>query len=162
MSDRHSNYAKRTAQSAQNVSESDLISRKAAIDAVYIQSDDDGWWTGTVQDMEELLAELPSVQPEETIEEQERGIDEALRVARDIATILENEQDMRVIRQNVQPQRMRGEWIYGEDEYGIDGYHCNKCGFFVPWDYTHTFINYIKDYNFCPNCGADMRDGDVD
>lgn len=42
----------------------DLISRQAAIDKVYIQSDDDGWWTGTAQDMEELLKSLPSAQPE--------------------------------------------------------------------------------------------------
>lgn len=54
-------------------------------------------------------------------------------------------------------ERKNGEWIYGEDEYGIDGYHCDKCGFFVPWDYAHKFINYIEDYNFCPHCGADMR-----
>ena len=54
-------------------------------------------------------------------------------------------------------ERKTGRWIYGEDEYGIDGYHCDKCGFFVPWDYTHKFINYIEDYNFCPSCGADMR-----
>lgn len=58
---------------------------------------------------------------------------------------------------SAQPQRMRGKWTYGEDEYGIDGYHCDKCGFFAPWDYTHKFINFIKDYHFCPNCGADMR-----
>ena len=50
-----------------------------------------------------------------------------------------------------------GKWAYGEDEYGIDGYHCDKCGFFVPWDYTNKFIDFIKDYHFCPNCGADMR-----
>ena len=58
---------------------------------------------------------------------------------------------------SAEPERKKGKWIYGEDEYGIDGYHCDKCGFFVPWDYAHTFINYIEDYNFCPNCGADMR-----
>ena len=58
---------------------------------------------------------------------------------------------------SAQPQRMRGKWTYGEDEYGIDGYHCDKCGFFVPWDYTHKFIDFIKDYRFCPNCGTDMR-----
>ena len=58
---------------------------------------------------------------------------------------------------SAQPQRMRGKWAYGEDEYGIDGYHCDKCGFFVPWDYTHKFINYIEDYKFCPSCGARMR-----
>ena len=59
---------------------------------------------------------------------------------------------------SIQPKR--GKWIYGEDEYGIDGYHCDKCGFFVPWDYAHKFINYIADYNFCPSCGADMRGGE--
>ena len=58
---------------------------------------------------------------------------------------------------SAQPQRMRKKWTYGEDEYGIDGYHCDKCGFFVPWDYTHKFIDFIKDYHFCPYCGADMR-----
>lgn len=61
---------------------------------------------------------------------------------------------------SAQPGRKRGKWIYGEDEYGIDGYHCDKCGFFVPWDYAHKFINYIEDYNFCPGCGADMREVD--
>lgn len=58
---------------------------------------------------------------------------------------------------SAQPERKKGNWVYGEDEYGIDGYHCDKCGFFVPWDYTHKFISYIEDYNFCPSCGADMR-----
>lgn len=61
---------------------------------------------------------------------------------------------------DAQPERKRGKWIYGEDEYGIDGYHCDKCGFFVLWDYAHKFINYIEDYNFCPGCGADMREVD--
>lgn len=56
-------------------------------------------------------------------------------------------------------ERKKGKWIYGEDEYGIDGYHCDKCGFFVPWNYLNMFINYIEDYKFCPNCGADMRGG---
>ena len=49
-----------------------------------------------------------------------------------------------------------GHWVYGEDEYGIDGYHCDECGFFIPWDYAHKFINYIEDYHFCPNCGERM------
>jgi len=60
---------------------------------------------------------------------------------------------------SAQPERKRGKWIYGEDEYGIDGYHCDKCGFFVPWDYAHKFISYIADYNFCPSCGAQMERG---
>lgn len=43
---------------------SDLIDRQKAIDAFYIQAEDDGWWTGTVQDMEEFLKGLPSAEPE--------------------------------------------------------------------------------------------------
>ena len=70
--------------------------------------------------------------------------------------ILKLRKDLRGL-PSIQSEQRRGRWIYGEDEYGIDGYHCDKCGFFVPWDYTHKFINYIEDYNFCPSCGADMR-----
>ncbi len=52
----------------------------------------------------------------------------------------------------------RGEWIYGEHDVAMcDGYRCDKCGFFVPWDYKHKFIDFINDYHFCPHCGADMR-----
>ena len=59
-------------------------------------------------------------------------------------------------------ERNTGKWIWGEDEYGKDGYHCDKCGFFIPWDYIHKLINYIDDYNYCPtnycpNCGSDNR-----
>jgi len=39
------------------------ISREAAIEAFYVQSDDDGWWCGTAQDAEYLLKGLPSAQP---------------------------------------------------------------------------------------------------
>lgn len=54
--------------------------------------------------------------------------------------------------------RAKGEWAYGEhDDTMWDGYRCSHCGFFVPWDYSHVFIDFIKDYHFCPSCGADMR-----
>lgn len=53
----------------------------------------------------------------------------------------------------------QGEWEYCEDEIAnyVDGYKCSYCGFFVPWDYEHKFINFIEDYNFCPSCGARMK-----
>jgi len=41
-----------------------LISIQDAIDAFYLQSDDDGWWCGTAEDMEKLLKGLPPTQPE--------------------------------------------------------------------------------------------------
>ena len=57
-----------------------------------------------------------------------------------------------------QSERPKGEWIYGEHDIAMcDGYWCDQCGFFVPWDYKHKFIDFIKDYHWCPSCGADMR-----
>lgn len=58
--------------------------------------------------------------------------------------------------QPIQPKR--GRWIYCEDSMAdcVDGYRCDQCGFFVPWDYKHKGIDFIQDYNFCPNCGAKM------
>ena len=62
---------------------------------------------------------------------------------------------------SVQPERKKGEWIYGEHDIAMcDGYWCDQCGFFVPWDYKHKFIDFIKDYHWCPSCGADMRGDD--
>ena len=62
--------------------------------------------------------------------------------------------------QPIQPiQPKRGRWIYCEDSMAnsVDGYRCDQCGFFVPWDYKHKGIDFIQDYSFCPSCGADMR-----
>lgn len=56
------------------------------------------------------------------------------------------------------PERKKGEWIYGEHDIAMcDGYRCDQCGFFVPWDYNHKFIDFIKDYHWCPSCGSEMR-----
>ena len=57
---------------------------------------------------------------------------------------------------------VRGEWVfnsYDEDAYDVHGnkswanrYYCSNCNF------EHAFIeNHTGQYNFCPNCGADMR-----
>lgn len=55
-------------------------------------------------------------------------------------------------------RRAKGKWVYGEHEVAMcDGYRCNHCGFFIPWDYKYTFIDFIKNYYFCPRCGADMK-----
>ena len=56
--------------------------------------------------------------------------------------------------------RPQGEWIYCEDEYGIDGYRCSNCGEHIPWDYQHKFINFIEDYHTCPFCDAKMKGAD--
>lgn len=62
---------------------------------------------------------------------------------------------------SVQPERKKGKWIYGEHDVAMcDGYWCDQCRFFVPWDYQHKSIDFIKDYNFCPNCGSPMDGGE--
>lgn len=56
----------------------------------------------------------------------------------------------------VQPEHKTGRWIYGESEVGNDGYYCSECGNFVPWIYEESAMNFIREYKFCPNCGAKM------
>ena len=70
-----------------------------------------------------------------------------------------NSRSVKAIKQLPPIQPKRGRWLYCEDSTAdcVDGYRCDQCGFFTPWDYKHKGIDYIQDYNFCPNCGADMR-----
>ena len=45
-----------------------------------------------------------------------------------------------------QPERIRGHWVNG---------HCDKCNEHAPfWAMASTYY----ESNFCPNCGADMRE----
>ena len=47
------------------------------------------------------------------------------------------------------PEREKGEWIYEGDE--ISGvFKCSNCG-------EGSEIPDFEHFNFCPNCGADMR-----
>lgn len=53
----------------------------------------------------------------------------------------------------IEPQRMRGKWIHDgcDIPHGVDWMHCSVCGRrepHVPAAMT----------NYCPNCGADMRE----
>ena len=55
-------------------------------------------------------------------------------------------------------EKPQGEWIYGEDDCGQDGWFCSECNFFVPWyyDYYEKDIDFIRDYKVCPHCKAEM------
>ena len=167
----------------------DLISRQAAIDAFcshcYVSRPET---CSTIQEGDKWCEEvytilnLPSAQPEPS------------QVARDIATLIENEQDMRVILKNAQAEssaddtichcnvkenaeliakildddvcgkvyhaeRKKGEWKPFDLTYGRSIYACSCCGngTEVPTDMGEPL------YNYCPNCGADMReDGEAD
>ena len=75
-------------------------------------------------------------------------------IARDIATILENEQDMRVMLQNA--DRPKGEWIKKQvfnpelDKY-VPLIECSVCG------YEPYFGGSEPKFNYCANCGSRME-----
>lgn len=60
--------------------------------------------------------------------------------------------------------RPRGRWVSMSDIDG-DYYCCSQCGEELPryslstptWDDPYTYLQSIDETNFCPNCGADMR-----
>ena len=46
---------------------------------------------------------------------------------------------------------LRGEWILKTDDFDFVDGKCSVCG------YTDSFFEENWLYDFCPNCGADMR-----
>lgn len=54
-----------------------------------------------------------------------------------------------------QPERMRGRWMehYSHEDGERDGVECSECR-------THFYFG-GQLMNYCPNCGADMREGDT-
>ena len=54
-------------------------------------------------------------------------------------------------------KEQEAEWVYGEDETGVDGWYCSECAFFEPWFYDFDAdIDFIKRYEHCPKCGRRM------
>ena len=68
-----------------------------------------------------------------------KALAEPSQVAKDIARIVDNGQDMRVI---AQPKRIKGRWI----PVGGALYQCDQCG------------AVSLERKFCSDCGADMRE----
>lgn len=56
-----------------------------------------------------------------------------------------------------QPERMRGRWNWHEDE---DICNCSKCDFEIDAEGCIDPYEYVKIYKFCPNCGAQMTEGE--
>lgn len=101
----------------------DLISRQAAIDAL---------------EREQSLIERPITET--------RWFDLGLKKAQEVLSELPS----------VQPERPKGRWVHDGYDFpgGVDWIHCSECG--------KRGINVPADLsNFCPNCGADMREEDL-
>lgn len=66
---------------------------------------------------------------------------------------------------SAQPQRMRGRWldkkvIDDRKDAKIQQWQQARCSICYKW-HTVPYMYYFSNYNFCPNCGADMREVDT-
>ena len=125
----------------------DLISRQAAIDEVIAWLRDRMENNKNGKPLTDRLRELPSAQPEHP----SRALIEQIRWERDLA-IGQLEELGYGLGEKIQTQseRKRGRWTLKENVFGVA--YCSECDYEL-----HT-----NDTNFCPNCGADMREGDDD
>ena len=51
-----------------------------------------------------------------------------------------------------QPERIKGRWISADAIFGGEPFYCSECG-----ENTRDTVMGKPRWNFCPNCGADMR-----
>lgn len=126
----------------------DLISRQAAIDVAKQH-----WYK---PDIAKALEDLPSAQPErltdddfETIRIHLNAYKEKLcnqhrwKEAEEYQRIIDRFMEF-ASQPTIKPRK--GKWIYRREYGTAKVWTCSECG----W-------NDIGEWNFCPNCGADMR-----
>lgn len=58
----------------------------------------------------------------------------------------------RIWKEPAQPERIRGRWISADAIFGGVPFYCSECG-----ENTRDTVMGKPRWNFCPNCGADMR-----
>ena len=152
---------------------SDPISRQQAITALRALSDDDGYINAPHEVVTDVVRGLPSAQPkhdENPCQEQgdsDKFVVKTGKTLHDVAwknwhePTLSANVVLDMIRElpPAKPERKTGKWIEQDD--GWDGiyYECSVCR--EPF----TLIDGTPSdnlYNFCPNCGADMREGQDD
>lgn len=134
---------------------SDLISRQNAIDVLELLADkmSDEGQTVMAQAVA-VLKDLQSAEPERIIKIGQRSgktLESAIDYLHSVGWLQEHD---RILTESAESERKKGKWIEQDD--GWDGiyYECSECReAFTLMDGTP------KDnlYNFCPNCGADMR-----
>lgn len=57
---------------------------------------------------------------------------------------------------SAQPERKKGTWIYDGKQGRFPACKCSVCGHYENADWTIS-----GSANYCPNCGADMRGGEI-
>lgn len=133
----------------------DLISRRAAINEFY-KYPNIHW---TTLDVMATIDELPSAQPEpcgdminkEYLKEHIEACwtNGRPRYAPELNELLSWIDDV----PSAPSERKRGEWKEITDRTMDCCYRCSECGFIRD-------AYFLEVTNFCPNCGADMREGE--
>ena len=156
----------------------DLISRQDAIEAIELvdcyhqiinkdmvhgANDDEHQAWYKAQDIYEALEAVPSAEAVPQSEQYKKGFEDAKRAflveyARESRNMRKRQLEVMLNAQKaILADRPKGEWIRTDFEDCVDGEHikwarwnCSECG-------VEKKIWWVKDVNFCPNCGADMR-----
>lgn len=151
----------RTGKPSQDVSDSDLIFRKAAIEAII----------GMIDRFERLLADIRASKGDDSVcgmceydgaymGQSGDWCNECPGFDKDDCFKLSDRCRKRwmgdITLPSAQPEHKRGEWIghpiKGTDSLSIDKDTCSHCG-----ERFYQIAETGVVWNFCPNCGADMR-----
>ena len=127
----------------------DLISRRAAIDAIKRNESADSYDlnNGLILAMN-AVADVPTIESKKVVEDYCRPRNLMVVAAEDFHRLVEQ-----MLQTIDVPDRKFGEWMAEPNCW----YRCSNCGQHYP------SIRGYMDYNYCPNCGAmmDVADNDV-
>lgn len=141
----------------------DLISRRDAIDALDNIDYTPGEWVIEGMTMcKDAIKCLPSAEPKTGTVLCALADRTCPFQGKEIAWCLTcphiSEEDRGLLKEAISEPKT-GKWIYCEDEAEeyVDGYRCDQCGYFVPWDFKHKSPYFIEEYHYCPSCKARMK-----
>lgn len=133
---------------------SDLIDRQEAIDALkkseelelnnFTDTSPISMMTvATITNCIEEIVKLPSAEPEQTLES-------AIDYLHSVGWLQEHD---RILTESEEPEWKKGEWVYDGIRGRFPACKCSICGHYENADWA-----LLQGVNFCPHCGADMRE----
>ena len=131
----------------------DLIDRQAAIEAIHEDADwlaaqGSDWQVERMERDKSILKSLPSAEPEQLEKCPIYG-----------GVCLHPSDQCYACPRHAGAERKTGKWICQADDYI---WNCSECDFEIDGTGCIDPLEYLKIYNFCPNCGADMRGEQVE